>query len=57
MIIIIGNQVQLGKIILCIVNAVNEQHFCSMTAWMLLYIGDDMCHVYAYEKQSGILAA
>ena len=27
-----------------------------MTAWMLLYIGNEMCHIpYMYEKQSGML--
>ena len=37
------------------INAVNKQHFC-MTAWMLLYLGNEMCHIrYTYEKRSGML--
>ena len=26
-----------------------------MTAWMLLYIGDELCHIYTYKNQSGLL--
>ena len=29
----------------------------SNTAWMLLYIEDDMCHIYTYENRSGLLTA
>ena len=30
--------------------------FLHMNAWMLLYIGDEMCHVsYMYENRSGLL--
>ena len=24
-----------------------------MTAWMLLYIGDELCHIYTYKNRSG----
>ena len=26
-----------------------------MTAWVLLYIGDELCHIYTYENRSGLL--
>ena len=26
-----------------------------MTAWMLLYIGDELCHIYTYKNGSGLL--
>ena len=26
-----------------------------MTAWMLLYIGDELCHIYTYENRSELL--
>ena len=29
--------------------------FVHMTALMLLYIGDELCHIYTYKNRSGLL--
>ena len=29
--------------------------FVHMTAWMLLYIDDELCHIYACKNRSGLL--
>ena len=33
-----------------ILSAVNEQN-----SWVLLNIGDEMCHIYTYENRNGLL--
>ena len=38
-----------------ILNTVIEQHIYIIFVWMLLNIGDEMCHIYTYENRNGLL--
>ena len=38
--------------IMYILSAVNEQHLLYFFAWMLLNIGDEMCHSFTYENRN-----